>query len=431
MITGIQRAPVLITTENPKDVIPHLTDRAPPHGTAILWPPLSADEPEEVGDICARASWFAGHLYDRILVPIDGPVASVRLPSYVSFAATVDLSKVRVCTVGELDALAGPESQRMYLVTRADVADISGPAQRATRFKGSIEVKGMEPKASSCGATYYYVGHTSTDLQDAYHWTCLTFWTHASRQETDVLEPSRRMLAELKVRASRYPRVAIFGTGPSLSEALDRDHSQALNIICNSIVKNRQFCDRLRPAAIVAADAHFHFSYHRYSAALLHDIVHQLRTSETVMFTFDKFATFLRHRIPGLAHKIFGIPAGRKEYGYDLDRDFRVQAGDSVLNMFLLPMASHLGDEIVLNGFTGRAASDTYFWSHSELHQYADRMADVRAAHVAFFAGRDYGGYADTVDQEIALRVDHARGQGKRVSSATRSFYTALANSDE
>lgn len=395
--------------------------------TAILWPPLPSGARDEIGDACARASWFAGHLFERILIPVDGPVTETRLVEYASFAAMADLSKVQVCSIDEATraAQSGP---CLYLMHRAELAATPAPP-RALRFPGSLEVQGVPGVAESPAAhRYYFVGSSRHDLQDAYYWVCLTYWLHADRQEQDVLAPSRRMLASLAREARKFRRVAIFGTGPSLVEALDHDHAGAFNIICNSIVKNRAFCERLQPKMIVASDAHFHFSYHRYSAQLLHDIAHQLHHSDTVFYTFDKFATFLRHRVPTIAHKVFGIPAGRKEYGYDFDRDFRVQAGDSVLNMFLLPLASYLGEEVVLNGFTGRAASDTYFWSHSELHQYADRMADVRAAHVAFFANRDYGGYADTVDQEITLRVDTARRDGKRVASATKSFYTALAD---
>jgi len=394
--------------------------------TAVMWPPLPASEGPAIGDACARASWFAGHLFERILVPVAGDPGEVRVPEHTSLAALADLGRVRVCGVPEATQAAS-SGRCMVLVQRADVSDAA--PLKAAKFAGSLEVRGLAPSGPD-GARYYFVGSPAHDLQDAYHWVCLSYWMHADRQEADVLAPSRRALAALKAEARRHARVAIFGTGPSLAEALDRDHSGAFNMICNSIVKNRPFCERLRPRVIVAADAHFHFSYHHYSAALLHDLAHQLRTSDAVFFTFDKFAAFLRRRMPSIADKVFGIPAGRKEYGYDFDRDFRVHAGDSVLNMFLLPLASYLGEEIVLNGFTGRAKTDTYFWSHSELNQYGDRMADVRSAHGAFFANRDYGAYSDTVDQEISLRVERARGEGKRVASATRSFYTALAAQD-
>ena len=74
----------------------------------------------------------------------------------------------------------------------------------------------------------------------------------------------------------------------------------------------------------------------------------------------------------------------------------------------------------------GRAPSDSFFWSHSELHQYAELMEDVRQAHPAFFRNRDYGQYANTVDDDIKLRVTAAREAGKGMRSATTSFYTAF-----
>lgn len=395
---------------------------------AVVWPPMTDNNQSDVADFAARASWFTGHLFDEILLPVVGHHAKLVMPEYVSVAAMADLDRVKLVE-SEVALQAALSCSTTFLVWQEDVSLSGFNSPRANRFRGSIAVKGFKPAEGVEQSTYYYVGSRSKNIQDAYYWVCLTYWIYADRQDADVLEPSKIKLAQLKHEASRFRRIAIFGTGPSLAEALAHDHSDAFNIVCNTIVKNRKFCDLLHLNLIVASDAHFHFSYHKYSAALLNDIAWQLKNNRASFFTFDKFATFLKYRIPELAPMIFGIPAGREEYGYDFDKDYRVQAGDSVLNMFLLPLASYFGDEITLNGFTGRSPSDNYFWSHSELHQYGDRMADVRAAHPAFFANRDYGGYADNVDREISLRVNFARSNGKRLSSSTKSFYSALEES--
>jgi len=279
--------------------------------------------------------------------------------------------------------------------------------------------------AGTLGPRYYYFGNAETDVQDAYHAVCLSYWVNGG-EDKPLLEASRSELLRLRAHAANARKVAVFGTGPSLSEALSREHHHSFNIICNTIIKNREFTCRLDPKILVASDAHFHFSYHRYSTRFLTDLSAFLHHSSSSFFTFDKFAVFLRLRLPQIANRVFGMPAGRKSYGFDFDQDFRLFPGDSVLNMFLLPLASFLGNDISLNGFTGRAPSDRYFWSHNELHQYVELMADVRSAHPAFFRNRDYGKYANTVDDDIRLRVVAARGAGKVVSSDTTSFYSAF-----
>jgi hypothetical protein len=392
----------------------------------VVWPPLKSVRDAETMQCLAIASWFAGPIAGTILIPVTDPGgACAEVPPYVSLAALADSGKVRMVSVQE--AVRRVETGDVTLLVRQrNVGDQPLPVP-VEKMPGSQPVEGfVGPSGRSAGIRYYYIGTPAADVQDAYHAVCLSYWATGG-EDKELLAASQEKLKEIKAAASGYDKVSIFGTGPSLEEAIGRDHSRSLNIICNTIVKNREFWSRLQPKVVVASDAHFHFSYHRYSARLLSDIAYLLEHSDAVFFTFDKFAAFLRRRMPSMAQRVFGIPAGRKTYGFDLDVDFRVFPGDSVLNMFLLPFASFLGNSVSLHGFTGRSKSDSYFWSHSDANQYSELMEDVRLGHPAFFRDRDYGAYADTVDKEIALRVDFARSTGKVVRSETTSFYSSFS----
>ncbi len=372
-------------------------------------------------------SWFAGPTARRLRVPCvfmaEAPQAG-ELPPHVSLGALADLHKVELLDVDSALAALDREDHLLLVLDREAPSD--AVLARAQPIRGSQLLKNVKrPPAAANGPSYYYMGQPDSDVQDAYYAVCLTYWVRGGEDEA-LLASSKAELMRLRTRAASMDRIALFGTGPSLSEALGRDHSTSFNIICNSIIKNRVFTDQLDPQILVASDAHFHFSYHRYSARFLSDLSDFLRRGGASFFTFDKFAAFVRLRLPEIAGRVFGMPAGRKTYGFDFDQDFSVFPGDSVLNMFLLPIASFLGGEIALNGFTGRAPSDSYFWGHSDLHQYVELMADVRSVHPAFFRNRDYGQYANTVDDEIKLRVGAARSAGKVVHSDTTSFYSAL-----
>lgn len=339
-------------------------------------------------------------------------------------AALSDSHKIEFLSVPQARAALATKKHILILLDRDAPADDVLLTARPLRGSQTL-TKIKPPPAGDLWQQYYYFGNPDTDVQDAYYAVCLSYWVSGGEDKA-FIEASRVDLMCQRVRAAGKSRIGLFGTGPSLSEALERNHGDCFNIICNTIIKNRTFTARLDPQILVATDAHFHFSYHRYSARFLGDLVAFLHDSGASFYTFDKFAAFLRRRVPEVADRVCGIPAGRKTYGFDFDQDFRLFPGDSVLNMFLLPLGSFLGQEVVLNGFTGRAPSDSYFWSHSELHQYAELMEDVRRAHPAFFRNRDYGQYADKVDDEIKLRVSAAREAGKGMRSATTSYYTAF-----
>jgi hypothetical protein len=393
----------------------------------MIWPPLGGAGNDDVLRCAAMAAWFAGPVAASVAIPVRdlGRQPPGPLPAYVSLAALSDLHKIELISVDEARRRA--DARRVILLVRQRDATQDPLLAQAVPMRGSQALIGLPKAAAKPDALrYYYIGAPETDLGDAYHAVCLTYWAQGG-EDPALLTASKAELLRQREHAAGFDQVALFGTGPSLGEALDRDHSQSFNIVCNTVIKNRELVQRLSPKLLVASDAHFHFSYHRYAARFLADVVEFLEAGDASFFTFDKFAAFARRRIPSVAHRIFGIPAGRTSYGYDFDRDFRVFPGDSVLNMFLLPFGSFLGDQIELNGFTGRAPTDSYFWNHSELHQYVDLMEAVRQAHPAFFHNRDFGGYAGNVDDEIALRVTAGRAAGKRLLSRTTSFYSAFA----
>lgn len=395
----------------------------------LVWPPVDTTDYAGWPALLASLSWFFGHLAEEIVIPVAASALSGHsMPVYAAAGALKDAARVRVVNLEAGDASAQKyfDEADFILSRKRDLAKTPPPIA-LRRMRGSEAVVGLTETKDASAPCYYFIGTPDNDKQDAYYAVCFTYWLEGG-EDKDFLERSRKQLMALKPSASTASKVAVFGTGPSLAESLNRDYSTSFNIICNTIVKNRSFLDRLQPRIIVASDAHFHFSFHRYSARFLSDLLHLLDTYGTSFFTFDKFAAFIKRRVPELAGQVFGIPAGRSIYGFDLDREYKVFPGESVLNMFLLPIASFLSDTVSLNGFTGRSATDSYFWSHSDLHQYSDRMEDVRLAHPAFFANRDYNGYAEAVDKQIADRVIIAGSAGKHIYSETTSFYSSFVS---
>ena len=349
----------------------------------VLWPPLAESEREHVARWKCILSWFVGPLAETIYIPFSGG-AGCHPPPFASLASLTDVDKVRVLSP-EAVAERVVEENFLFLVR---VKDASGIPDNSRLLTGSVALQGVPGGGSRSEIQnknlVYFVGSPDTDANDAFLLVSLAYWLDGG-EDPGFLAESKSKLLSLRKEAAGYEAVGLFGTGPSLAESQDIATHGRFNIICNTIVKNVDFFRRLDPKIIVATDAHFHFSYHRYSARFLADLKCRLDSSESYFFTFDKFAKFLKYRLPEIGHRCIGMPAGRARYGYDFDEDFRVFPGDSVLNMYMLPLASFLAERIEMPGFTVRAPSD-----------------------------------------EILLRVEAARAKGKQVVSLTTSFYSAL-----
>ncbi|MDR6267574.1 hypothetical protein [Roseobacter sp. N2S] len=387
----------------------------PTQKTFMVWPPLKQDD--YGGAIGAKSyfSWFFGHCCDKIMIPVEKGYITQTITDHVSVASLWDSGKVNF-----VEASEDFTSVDIVLVRTSDIS--KRPVPVATKkLLGSNPVKtGATDKKAT--AQHYFIGTPEDHLQDAYFCVCFSYW-YFGGEDAAFLERSRQRLISERDQKSLGGKISVFGTGPSINEALRMDFNDSYSIVCNTIVKNRAFLNRMNLGLIVATDAHFHFSSHRYSARLLSDTLWALHRHDALFVTFDKFAAFLRRRVPEFEPYICGIPAGRKEFGFNLDEDYRVFPGESVLNMFLLPLAMFMGSEVDLCGFTGRSSTDKYFWGHSDVHQYADLMQDVRSAHPAFFADRDFQNYGDIVDQQVTERVMLSRAQGKTVRARTTSFY--------
>lgn len=384
----------------------------------LVWPPVETDEYGGTASASAYFSWFFGDLADEIILPVSTEPAQQRHMAF-SIGSVGNLHKVVVKRGIDWDMMEGVT----HILMRSK-SPVSLPGNSTcTKMTGSIKIDTAE--GAKTDPQYYYIGSPDTDPQDAYHCVLFTYWFEGGRNEK-FLKESQERLKKCKANLLPGQPVSVFGTGPSIVEVDARNHSFDASVICNTIVKNRKFCNALQIVAIVASDCHFHFSCNQYAFQFLSDLRYQINHTDAIYVTFDKFAPFVMKKVAELQDRICGIPAGRDSFGFNLDEDFRVLPGESVVNMFMLPIACYFSEDIRLCGFTGRAPNDTYFWSHADAFQYQDLLPTVRETHPGFFKGRDYDAYGETVGQQLTSRVAVARNAGIQIQSLTTSFYKGL-----
>lgn len=386
---------------------------------ALVWPPIDTSEYGGTDSAVAYFSWFFGEEFDKITLPVKSDSSCVEKIPY-SFGTLLNMGKLNIIRTSEISI----ESYTHVLFTTKEPHGLPENI-KCKKMTGSEKVN--IPESNITHATqYYYIGTPSTEGRDAYLCVTFPYWLNGGSDES-FMRHSQSLLIQQKKRMKKNQAVSVFGTGPSLGEVVSNNHALDASIICNSIVKNKSFCASLDIFAIVASDCHFHFSCNQYSYQFLSDLVHQMMLTEAIFITFDKFCPFIKNRIPEpLRTRICGIPAGRDHFGFNLDSEFRLLPGESVVNMFLLPIACFLSSKVRLCGFTGRAPNDEYFWSHADAFQYQDLLPTVRLTHPGFFSERDYDAYAKMVGEQLSERVKIARDAGIEVCSLTTSFYKGL-----
>lgn len=247
-------------------------------------------------------------------------------------------------------------------------------------------------------------------------------------------ESGKRSLGEAAAKLAGLRKAYVFGTGPSLSQAVQFDYSDGVRIVCNSIVRNPELLEHIKPHFIAASDFVFHFGPSRYAGEFRRDLVRALESTGAYFLVPDQLAPVMLAHYPEIAGRTIAIPLTNR---YDLrskrgpvnvqllDR-FKVNTLDSVLNLLMLPVASTLADEVYVIGCDGRKPSDNGFWSHHAASQYAGLMKTVSDAHPGFF-DVDYVDYYERYCSHVAAVISAGEALGKRYASLVPSHIPALS----
>jgi hypothetical protein len=200
---------------------------------------------------------------------------------------------------------------------------------------------------------------------------------------------SRLIRAVERCRSMGHAKTYIFGTGPSLQEALKHDFSDGVVVVCNTIVRDDALWRHLNPDFVMAGDALYHFGHTAHAKAFRADLRQRLLESrgKTLFVYPETFHGIVRDELGDLDELLIPVPIGdHTDIDVDLCAQFELPALGNVLNALLLPLACTLTPEVCLWGFDGRAPNDKLFWANSSRHSYPELMPALREEHPAFFA---------------------------------------------
>jgi hypothetical protein len=244
----------------------------------------------------------------------------------------------------------------------------------------------------------------------------------------EILELSKqrldRLALELRDRRIGY----LFGTGPNLYQALDRNFDDGYSIICNSMIKNIPLLERLQPKILTMADPVFHAGISKYAGEFRRHLAKALDDYHLqLVVPLRHYRVYERFLGKELSSQLIGLPDLRgSEPNLDLRKEFGVIEAHNVLTLMMLPLGCTFFDTLYTLGFDGRPLKENdYFWKHDPQSQLVDEMADAKKAHPSFF-DIDYNAYYQQHLTTLEKWVDAAENQGHKIINLSASYIPVL-----
>jgi hypothetical protein len=190
-----------------------------------------------------------------------------------------------------------------------------------------------------------------------------------------------------KIQLQKLSKCFLFATGSSLQKAISNNFEDGYKIVCNTIVKDANLWNFLKPDIIVAGDALYHFSDSNFAKSFRKDLKLRLKETPNTIFIFpDIFQNFVEKEFIEFKNRIIGIPIGKsKSITNNLLENFELPEFGNVLNLLMLPIGCTLSKNIYFWGFDGRAPNDKDFWKNSDMHFYQEFIDELKIEHKAFF----------------------------------------------
>lgn len=378
----------------------------------VYYPP--AADLKTLGDLANRAAWYFPRTLEgtgTVTIPVESRLEGVRLGEaqipdeqvkYLTETANISLVPARSVSLGEHDSIL------LWNARRFLKAAISAAG-------ASIEI---------VDKNYYWSVESQLHAR-------LAFRTLDEKKRQELRDLSTKNFIRLTETLAGKKAAYIFGTGPSLSRALEFDLGDSVRIVCNSIVKNRPLLDHIRPDLLVFGDPVFHFSPCRYAAQWRELLVEAVMGSDMFLMTQEEFLPLLLAHHPDLASRAIGIPVANGPINFPAPERFFVRGSNNIMTSLMLPAASALAETTYVIGADGRSANENYFWRHDPAAQLGDLMESAFETHPSFFRDRIYADYYREHCRYLDELLAYGETCGKRYISATPSLIPALARRND
>lgn len=229
--------------------------------------------------------------------------------------------------------------------------------------------------------------HVDYDYNPLDGWAWCQFSSDFGAHTPDLTASKQKFKTQISsLQIHGYEHVYLFGTGPSLARAMDRDWGDGYRVVCNTIVRDKELWQHIDPHFVVAGDAIYHFGHTAFARSFRTDLRKRLLETDTFFLYPSMYHEIVSRELADVAEKLIPIPYSiSRRMHDDIHSDFSIPKVGNVLNQLLLPLGCTLAKDVCLWGFDGRAPDDKLFWSNSQKHSYPEHMQELQNAHPAFF----------------------------------------------
>ncbi len=268
---------------------------------------------------------------------------------------------------------------------------------------------------------------------DVAGWEWIRFSKNFTKHNVDINKSLKNFKRAL-VKYQGYTKSYVFGTGPSLSRALERDWCDGFRVVCNTIVRDKELFEHISPHFIVAGDAVYHFSHAEFAKQFRKDLYARMYQNSGLYFAYPNiFDVIVRAELKQFDDRLIPIPTGGpKSVHLDLAKTFILPSLGNVLALLLLPVAFTFSQRALLVGFDGRDPKDTKspFWANSEKHTYSEFMWTLKDQFPAFFdhyvPNNDSRAYIKSVHEDLDALLCDAESSGRVIEMLHPSWTDTL-----
>lgn len=280
-----------------------------------------------------------------------------------------------------------------------------------------------------CGIIYTFASVTK-NIGEAANRARIVQERLAPERKADMFDAAPNTLRKLKADFAGR-ETYVYGSGPSVSQLIDAkfDFGDGCHIVCNSLIKNDDLMDIVKPKIVVCADPVFHAGPSRYAGEFRRTLNRFLGRHDAYVVTLvDYVATICSALDRSYWDRVIGVTQDNiSEPNLDLIASPVVKPTENILTLIMLPLAMTLTDRISILGCDGRSfVQDSYFWKHDKKSQFDDLMDGAKQTHPAFF-NRDFNQYYLAHCQVLENLIATGETAGKRLRMITPSYVPPLA----
>jgi len=233
------------------------------------------------------------------------------------------------------------------------------------------------------GKRLYYIQNNDIRAKEYNIYTVLPWIILSKKLKNDlILNMKLKLIQDIKYLKDKYKykKSYVIANGPSLESIFDVDTTDGYTIVANSIVRNKNMMEYIKPKFIVAGDPLWHFGACEYAKNFRDDLIDILMKYPETYAVFPAESGIVNYlNLTKLRERIILIPYGMKKPTYNLEKEFFLPAFTSVINSLMLPLAATLSNDIYILGSDGnvkhRPSED--FWAHAGNVQYSKELVET------------------------------------------------------